>query len=97
MPHSLPVPPETLPGMTTGRSSRCGTTSPEQYSWRCGSQVPFAVLRHAGDQASAATITASAGPTDTGALATLRSRQITGAMRQTGQTSTQERMGPWHA
>ena len=97
MSHRILIAHETLPGMTTGQVVQMHDHLAQPYSWRFGTQVPFDVLQHAGNQAIAATITASAGPTDTGALATLLSRQIKGEIRQTGQTSTHERIGPWHA
>ena len=98
MSHSLPIPPETLPGMTTGHVVQRRDHLAQQYDWRFGTQVPFDVLRHAGDQAMCGD---HHGDRRTDGYEerwrALRSRQIKGAMLQTGQTSTHERIGPWHA
>ena len=96
MSHRIPIPPEPLPGMTTGHVVQMRDHLAQTYDWRFGTQVPFDVFRHAGNQAIAATLTATAGPTETMALADLLSHQIKGATLQTGQASTHERIGPWH-
>jgi hypothetical protein len=96
MSHRILIAHETLPGMTTGQVVQMHDHLAQPYSWRFGTQVPFDVLQHAGNQAIAATITATAGATETMALADLLYHQMKEAMLQTGQASAHERIGPWH-
>ena len=93
MSHRIPIAPETLPGMTTGQVVQMRDHLAQPYSWRFGTQVPFDVLRHAGNQAIAATITATAGPTETMALADLLSHQMKGRCSRPGRPAHTKGLG----
>ena len=43
MSHRIPIPPETLPGMTTGQVVQMRDHLAQPYDWRFGTQVPFDV------------------------------------------------------
>ena len=95
MSHRLPIPPETLPGMTTGQVVQMRDHLAQKYYWRFGYQVPFDVLRDAGQSAIMDTITAAPIPMDTATLASLLYHQIKDAMLSTWQATKYEGTSLW--